>query len=242
MKMLAGVSVVGVSVLGIGSVASAQSINIDIDAGISNGHAEPPSSSFGAAANQPGYWNAIGFSAPAPLSDLNGQPTGATFNYGPGDITGVNTIATYVGGSNSGDYQLLMNDYYSIGTLITGGSATFTIAGLTNGSYQVYTYASNPGVSVPSTSVSVLGSTSTNPQFVIGPSVNNTFALGITHSLHDVLVTNGTISITVSDLANDNNNGSLQGIQIVQTVPAPGAAVLLLGGLAAVGRRRRRAV
>jgi hypothetical protein len=66
----------------------------------------------------------------------------------------------------------------------------------------------------------------------------NTFALGSTHSIHDVLVSNGTLSITVAappDPTNTFGGGFVNGFQIV---PAPASGAVL--ALAALCHRRRR--
>ncbi len=221
------------------SAASAQRMNIDIN---SNSLSAPlgggvPSATFGAASGQAGVWNDF-------VGTANGVPSGALFDLS-GAVTGATiTMTSASGGSilgfnnatNSGDYALLMNDANQVGTVIQGGSRVYTLNGLINGMYSLYTYAAPPQGIAGQTTVSVSGATSPNPQVAIGPAINNTFALGATHTIHDVLVTNGTLTITVTAPVNQGLSAYINGFQLV---PTPGAIGLLaMSGLFA-GRRRR---
>jgi hypothetical protein len=221
------------------SAASAQRLNIDIDfpgAGPALGGGVP-SAAFGAASGQAGVWNSFAGTA-------NGVPSGGLFDLS-GAITGATiTMTSAQGGSligfnnatNSGDYALLMNDGNQVGTVVQGGMRVYTLNGLSNGMYTLYTYAAPPQGIAGLTTVSVSGATSPNPQQAIGPASNNLFAQGATHTIHDVLVTNGTMTITVTAPVNQGVSAYINGFQLV---PTPGAmAVLAMGGLFA-GRRRR---
>ncbi len=132
-------------------LASGQSFNLDFD----NPFAPPeggggvPSSSFGAAANQPGFWNATSGGAPDFfLRDLSGTTTSVSFaspNGGSG--TGFNNP------NLSGDFRLLMSDGRD------GGDDTWTFSGLANGQYQLYSFAVSPSGTINTTTVTVLGAT-----------------------------------------------------------------------------------
>ena len=125
------------------SFADAQSFNIDF------GYATPfgvPSNAYGAAAEQPGYWNSINFfdiHSPVRLSDLNGNPTTVrmetAFNtYLPGHFSQDNP------GTHGGD-ERLMDDTIEVGYYYFGDeSLTFFFYGLEPGDYEVYAYSMAP--------------------------------------------------------------------------------------------------
>lgn len=214
--------------------AAAQQFNVDIDFPGSNGQLGQgvPSAAFGAASGQAGVWNsAPSGSGPFALTDINGALTGATLS-----ITGTSSLLAFNNSSNTGDYALLMNDARQVGTVVQGGNASFTFAGLTNGNYQVWTYGAPPQGGAGSTVVDVIGSTSTNPQTVTGGANNNTFILGGTHVVHNVAVTNGTLTIRITDPNGDGLPAYINGFQLV---PAPGGAVALLAAAGLLARRRR---
>lgn len=202
-----------------------------------------PSSSFGAASGQTGVWNLLnGLStAPIPLVGLNGAATGATVTV---SSTVFLSCLSYNNPTNTGDYALLLNDASQAGTIVQGGSLTYTFNGIANGSYEVYTYASAPQGDLgqlTASSVFVPGSTSANPQFVSGPETGNAFALGITHSIHDILVTNNTLIVDVSELPVGTYPAYVAGFQI-QSVPEPGTATMLGLGIAIAAFLRRRVI
>lgn len=221
------------------SPAFAQRLNIDIDAATAGAPlgGGVPSAAFGAASGQTGVWNSFTGTAngvpSAPLMDLSGAVTGATITM---TSASGGSLLSFNNTTNSGDYALLMNDANQVGTVIQGGSRTYTINGLANGMYTLYTYAAPPQGIPGLTTVSVAGSTSTNPQQAVGPASNNTFALGQTHTIHDVLVTNGTITVQVTATAGQGVSAYINGFQLV---PTPGAlAILAMGGCFAARRRR----
>lgn len=215
------------------SLATAQSFNVDLD--VLGGPPEAghgaPSSSFGAAANQPGFWNAVSCTSPGPepLFNLGGQSTGVTMS-----VTGFGSGGGSGFAINTGDYALLLNDYASI-----PDSMTYTFTGLAPGAYRVYTYAVNAtGLTVP-VQVTVDGATG-GAQTVTGPMPGNSFQYLVTHSIHDVPNVTGNL---VLRLAGPWSNASVNGFQIV-AVPEP-ATVAVLGGASLLAllrpRRTRRA-
>jgi hypothetical protein len=219
----------------LGSSALAQRFNIDMD----DPSAFPyqgggvPSIGFGAAAGQPGFWNSINTPNPVNLLDLGGAATSVVMSVVSSDPVGTTAAFNPL---TSGDYALLLNDARQVGLVFNGGFQTYTFTGLENGPYQVYTYAASPAGFVSATPVDVPGSSSPNPQVVTGPVAGDFFALGITHSLHDVLVTNGALVVNVTMPPGVENGGWIAGFQIV---PEPHAfGLFLLGGLLMARVRR----
>ncbi len=221
---------------GLGPPARAQAFNIDVD------HSGPPSlgfglpsASFAAAANQPGAWvgvDVVSVNYAIPLRDITGALTGATVT------RRINYVAISGGGyanfSNTGDYALLLNDFTDVAQSIPGGTLVHEFRNLLPGQYRVYTYAATPWGSVMPTPVVVPGSLTTNPQIVTGPMPGNALIEGITHTIHDVIVTNGSLDVSITQPPSGGNDGMVvNGFQLTYVpVPEPTSAlVLTLGGV-----------
>lgn len=202
-----------------------QSFNIDIGDPFSASGV--PSDLYGAAAGQPGFWNAVGSGAFGfALMDLSGSATGVTLSNvgGAGDFEFDNP-------GTFGDDQALMDDLQDIGGV--GGVSTWTLEGLVNGMYEVFTYSWAPDSDTFLTQVGVTGSP--DPLQLVGGAWTGGHALGTTYAQHGVNVTNGMIEITASTF---DGFGSVNGFQIV-FIPAPGG-LILLGIAGCLGARRRR--
>jgi hypothetical protein len=222
-----------IACVGLSALANTQSFNIDLD--VSGGPPEAghgvPATSFGAAASQQGFWNAVGVTAAGPeqLRDLAGELTGVTVT-----VTGFGSG----GGSNlpinTGNYALLLNDYARISDRITYG-----FAGLAAGRYQIYCYAVDATGANRPVDVSVPGSITPNPQLVSGVMPGNSFVLGVTHSVHELQLAGNSFTLLARNHIQGPPNGSVNGFQIV-AVPEP-ATVCFLGTacLTFVCRRRR---
>ncbi len=218
------------------STAHSQSFNIDLDIfggtpEIGNG---APSGAFGAAANQPGRWNRVNGSASIPIQlfGLDGNPTNVwiTASGGTGSRGGWNNPL------NTGDYALLLNDT----TIVFNGPITWTVSGLENGVYRLFTHAICP---VPDfewpAKVSVTGSSSSNPQIVTGPMPGNSFEHLVTHAIHDVVVPHGLLIVTVETAGDPNTTlAYVNGFQLV-AVPEPISAAGLAVGLVILALRNR---
>lgn len=204
----------GVVALGVFATARAQDFNVEVSSG-----APPPT--YGAGAGQPGTWNVVHF-----VDDFGPHPDTVLVNTA-GVLTAV--VASCVGGfgtnyghdndgTATGGDEELMDDYQDVGLPPLGsGTTTWTFSGLASGLYDVYTYAWDPLLSTNHSNVSVAGTTSANPQACGGvwPGVQT---LGITYTKHAVVVTNGTISITVT--AKGAGVGTVNGFQLDQLPPA----------------------
>ncbi|MCH8275078.1 MAG: PEP-CTERM sorting domain-containing protein [Armatimonadetes bacterium] len=192
-----------------------------------------PSSAFGAAGDQVGFWNGIPIirSGEFPLYDLNGMLTSARLT-----VTGVSTGIAFRNPSNTGDHAKLLNDGNEITDL-----DTYTFTGLLPGPYRVFTYAVPPqGYEAPAT-ITVVNSTSPNPQVVTGPMPGNRFELLITHADHRATVGQDGVLTVIAEYYEAFPDTYVNGIQVV-VVPEPGTLAGLGFGavLAWLARRRRR--
>ena len=85
--------------------------------------------------------------------------------------------------------------------------------------------------------VLVPGSSTSNPQIVTGPMPGDMFAIGITHSIHELTLTSDTFEIV---LRGPWPYTQVNGFQIVRAVPEPATFFCWTVGLALMGLRRRR--
>ncbi len=186
-----------------------------------------PSSGFGAAAGQAGFWNGLVDSGvpPMQLRDLSGQLTNVVVT---GPVGGSGGGWNFQG--NTGDYALLLNDGRDV------SHDTWAFTNVPNGFYDVYTYTVFPDATHGYTStVTVSNSITQNPQYVTGPMPGNRFILGVTHSIHEVYLTSGDFSITVD--FNGSHGAVVNGFQIVP-VPEPGTILCLGAGMLMIAARR----
>jgi hypothetical protein len=197
--------------LALASTASAQSLNVDL--GI-NTVFPLPSSTYGAAAGQPGTWNGVSAQTPPPppaaLVGLSGSATSVTLSFTGGDGN-----FAFDNPMTNGDDDSFMDDAQDVGAAGIGTS-TWTFNGLANGTYVVYTYAWAPDMATYRTNVSVAGSS--DPMQTVGGAWPNGFSLGVTHALHHVTVTSGSISVTVATAGSPSDGfGTLNGFQVKST-------------------------
>ncbi|MEW5883585.1 MAG: hypothetical protein AB1725_05100 [Armatimonadota bacterium] len=208
--------------------AGAQSFNIDLDGffGPRSLGTGVPQPSFGGAAGQPGYWNAIYAleHRRLPLRSVSGEWTIATYQAygGIGSGGGWRNPRLDFGIVND-DFWLLMGDAAEIGAPIGRGALyepaliVYTFEGLEPGLYDVYTYAVSPSVSRHSVPVAVTvpGAATENPQISTGPMpLDWKFRRGVTHTLHRVQVDGGLLEVRVS--APDWPPAFINGFQIVK--------------------------
>ncbi|QDV08670.1 hypothetical protein Poly30_42230 [Planctomycetes bacterium Poly30] len=186
--------------------ALAQSFNVDIGMNLAF-FAGIPSDTYGAAAGQPGTWNAFlpSFTA-APLVDLLGQSSTVTLR---SDAT--STFNVFPGVMTPGDDQRLMEDFHITPNL--NQNSTWTFEGLDDGEYDVYTYASDPSLSGLQTVIEV--TQSLDPPQQIGAGWPGAHALGQTYSLHRVTVIGGTLELQAGTPGGMLDSGVLNGIQII---------------------------
>lgn len=191
-----------------------------------------PSDSFGAASGQIGRWNYVPVTGGEswPLVDVFGNANGVQY-HGEG-------MSGFGGGYNDpynvGDYRLLMNDSTQIST-----HNWFFLTGVPNGRYQVWTYAASVSGRYVPFEIWVSGAAAgQNPQVVTGPAPPNQFEYLVTHSIHDIEVTDGTIRW---DLINDPFiiGANVNGFQVVP-IPEPASLITMGGALAALLIRKGR--
>lgn len=166
----------GLAALAAGSSASGQSINLDLDL---NGFPEAgggvPSSTFGGAADSPGYWDRMGVAAghSNALHDIAGNLTNVYVT-----VTGFGSGGGYPGRLNTGDFKALLDDVADI-----PGEITYTFHNLKPGGYLVYSYCVNPMGEIVPVQVSVADAIDPT-ETVTGPIPGNRFEFLITHSMH----------------------------------------------------------
>lgn len=224
MKRLLG----SLTIVALSATAAHAQMNVDFCNGSGN-----PAASYGAAPGQAGTWNLInGAVAGASVLGLNGVAMpGVTMTVAgtPGTAT---TCFNFNNAGTAGNDQALMDDLFDIGST-AGNLVTVTVNGLPAGAYSVYTYAWAPDSATLTTNVNV---NATGIQ-TVGGAWGGTFALGVTHALHNIVIGPGQpITIVTSTTGAAGNFASFNGFQIV---PEPATMGLLaLGGL--LGMRRRR--
>jgi hypothetical protein len=178
--------------------APGQSINIDL-----GDLAGTPAPDYGGA-GLPGIWNA--FTAdpgdPQALVGLTGQPVAATATRDFGALLVADDPGT------AGNDQGLMDD--GLGD-VGDVQMTLRIDGLLNGTYQVITYAWTPARPDDTTLVMVNGDLFSG--LVAGGAWPGTFEEWVTHVVHVVDVSNGTLAINIVG-GSWGASGFLNGVQL----------------------------
>ncbi|MGI8924615.1 MAG: hypothetical protein ACR2HJ_11375 [Fimbriimonadales bacterium] len=207
--------------------ALGQGFNIDIDIfggpeNIGNG---APSSSFDAAAGQPGYWNRLSYGGlPQQVRDLQGESSGITMSVS----SKLNLFhgAGFEFEGNTGDFARLLNDGTEVGSVVQGGDATYSFDGLALGPYHVYTYAVHP-VGPVDTPILIPEAIENQTQVVTGPMPGNSFEYLVTHSIHLVdCSSSDSFQITIVQPPGMPHNMFVNGFQVV-AVPEPSAATAI---------------
>ncbi|MBL8860941.1 MAG: hypothetical protein JNK02_02935 [Planctomycetes bacterium] len=184
----------------------AASMNVDIGSPASTFGV--PTSAYGAAAAQPGVWNARSVAvASALLNDLSGAPCNVQLTR-----TGTSLFDfSFDNAGTTGNDQALLDDAQDAGG--TGATTTWTFGNLFGGNYQVYTYAWAPDSATYIASVSVAGSS--DPAQNVGGTWTGSHALGVTYARHAVagVASGGSIAITISTVT---GFATVNGFQIVR--------------------------
>jgi len=180
-----------------------------------------PSNAYGAAAAQPGEWNAISSGTSAPMIDLAGMLTRVTLTMGPNSADfGFDNLAT------TGDDEALMDDAADI----YPGPETYTITGLGDGDYEILTYAWAPDSDLDHLDVEVVGSP--DPIQNVGGAWLGSHAQGVTYARHRITVSGGS-AVTLNLIEFNFELMTVNGLQIVKV--NVGAAFCFGDGTAEVG-------
>jgi hypothetical protein len=187
--------------------ASAQTLNFNLDVG----SGPVPSTTYGAAASQPGQWMQVNAATPfvsIPLTNVYGGATSATLNYNSGfDFS-------YDNPQTQGDDAALFDDTQGVFAV-----SHWQFANLRPGEYDVWSYAWAPDSPLYFlTRVAVTGSL--DPQQVVGGhDWNGTFVQGWHYAKHRVTVSSaGTLEIVFS-LA--SGACTINGVQLRELNPPP---------------------
>lgn len=194
-----------VAALALAANVWAQSFNVDINAF----GADVPPAQFGAAAGQPGTWNAVSvIGKDYPLTGLDGFPSGVELQ-----TDGAGTAAYFDDSNANGNFADLMEDMVRIAN--ADDSLFLTFVGLEAGPYFVFTYADYPDSSEKDTRVTINLSLADN---VGGTHNTNEFIQGVTHARRLVhLQPGGPISIRISGNPDvHSSHGVVNGIQVQQ--------------------------
>jgi len=163
-----------------------------------------------AAAGLPGVWNSVtaGPGTPQLLVDLKGRPVAVTVTHDIGFTLASDDPATF------GDDQGLMDD--GLGDM---GDVQMTVwfDGLVDGTYQIITYAWTPAGPNDMTLVTV-DSDLLSARITGGP-WPGALEDGVTHVIHEVEVTGGTLAIGVVG-GYWGASGFLNGVQLRRLTPA----------------------
>ena len=215
-------------------VAGARGQGLNVDCDLFNSPPEvgggAPSAAFGGAAGQVGFWNAYpdNFGDPFSLRDVNGSATSVIITG-----TGLGSSGGWNNPINTGDYNLLLNDAQQVGS-----NFSYTLSGLLPGRYRLYTYAVKPYSEFGEAFTTVVGSITPNPQHASGFMPGNTFVLGVTHTIHEVDVLDGSLHLEVEGPWPD---AYVNGFQLVP-VPEPATLIASIFGIGAYTLKRRRSV
>jgi len=221
MKTLLSVVIWMATVVGVGSIASAQQFNIDFGS-----HFTGLPSTYGAAAGQTGSWNdVISLGLTSGLVDLSGSPTDV-------DVTITsNNPAGNVNNQNSND-QILLTDFF----FSTDGNAwSVEFANLDAGLYDVYVYA-------PRNTIVSTGDFTVNGVSVSDLPGAETMIEDISYTVVSGVIVSGAETLSLLSTSTVGNRG-LSGIQLVSVVPEPSSLALFSAGalgLLGYGRQRRK--
>ncbi len=222
------------ALLGSLALSQGQSINIDLNDPVGGPEtgAGVPSSAFGAAANQPGFWNGVTASGSGPFSlkGLDGQPTSVQMTASGG----IGSMGGYNNPNLTGDFRLLMGDYAWV-----GGPIQYHFSGFQPGRYLLFTYGADTSGAVKNLYVNVPGS-GTSLQTVTGPMPSNQFLYGIDYCAHVLELAGGTFEIDVNTDGFPLPPTQVHGFQIV-AVPEPLTIFAFsFGLLGLIAKRKRR--
>lgn len=203
----------GLLLVALAPALAGQSLNVDVGT-----LAGSPSAGYGAAAAQPGAWNALPGDAPdqaLPLVDLSGQPIAATLRY---ESSSASCDLDFVMASGAtGDDAALLDDHHDFNKSGSCLPGQVEIAGLEPGIYDVYTYAfESLGPTLSLTKVTPFPAGLTTEGLAGGATWGGAHVLGETYTLHTV----GTTYWNAIQLAIDDQGSwdykPFNGVQLVQ--------------------------
>jgi|GEM_PF-3918601 len=191
-------------------------LNIDVQPG--NLIFSTPSSSYGAAAGQPGRWNVVTNTAGSTsLLNLDGVPSGVIVD----NVVGGGGTTFCVSGGLDVNWNRLMCDQQANAASVVNG-VRYEFFGLPVGTYDVYVYAVPTGESfVPSATIRLfVDGVQQDSTFVSGTVTTQVLDEGRTHGVLQITVDDPTEEVRLTIVAGGGEFGStahLNGIQFVRT-------------------------
>ena len=215
----------GCLVFAASSLTQANLLTFNIDFGVQWG---TPAPSFGAAASQSGFWEAItATGTTSNLTDTGGATTSVSLTLSADDPSGND-------GDGSTDARKLTDDNFYSGS---GNSWSISMANLSDGEYDVYLYApTHSGVNTGTFTVngSPVASMPGQDSDTLGPQGTDWDVVG------GVSVSGG--SLTIESTSTSSFRG-LAGLQLAgggSPIPEPNSVALFGVGLGAIALRRRK--
>ena len=186
-------------------VLPARSQSLNVDFGPSGSPVGPPPTTYGAAAQSPGYWNSVGSVSASGLVATDGSPTLVALATAS---LPTNAFFVYDHANTSGGDEALIDDYHRPDDF----TVSWTFTGLAPGEYDAFTIIVD---SFNALWLQVVVPGSVDPAQNVFGTWSGAFVQGTNFAKHRKTVTDGTLRIDVI-VVGINDYVFLSGIQLVK--------------------------